>query len=486
MSIKCLICGKDFQKQITSTHLKHAHGMSCQEYKEKFPNSSMISEDLKIFFKERSKKSNESRKGIPRKKETIEKMREAKKNNEKPVWNKGKTGVYSQETIEKKRIARKRQKNSPENNPEIIKKILLSTEKNRYEKRIRTNLKLKEKFHKLGFEVLNDCNDLDMRKSFIVLKCNTCETKIERNAESIHHDKMCPKCHYDSGKTSQIESRVYDWISSILNKDEIIRNTRSVIPPLELDIWIPNKNIAIEFCGLYWHSEKAGNKRFYHKHKYELCLKNNIHLIQIFEDEWNDKEYIVKSRLKNILGFQQTKVDARKCDIKYIDKTEAKEFLDNNHIQGYFGCTHRIGLFYKNELVSVMTFSKPNISKGKKETKADVWEISRFSSKYNVRGAASKLFNRFVNDYKPVEIFSYADLRWNQGKVYEKLGMIKMSDGFPNYWYVSGNKRIHRFALRKKIYEQPEKSERELREEQGYNRIWDCGSSKWVWSNNSR
>src|SRR5690606_8212220 len=142
--------------------------------------------------------------------------------------------------------------------------------------------------------------------------------------------------------------------------------------------------------------------------------------------EWRDKKDIVKSRVLNILGVSPDKIFGRSTDIREIDNKEAKSFLEINHIQGGINCKTNIGLYYNEELVSVMSFGglRKNLGSSSKE---GVYEMYRFCNKLNttVVGGASKLLKYFINEYKPKEIVSYADRRWSQGELYEKLGFTK-------------------------------------------------------------
>jgi G:T-mismatch repair DNA endonuclease (very short patch repair protein) len=68
-----------------------------------------------------------------------------------------------------------------------------------------------------------------------------------------------------------MEREVYEFILSLYNK-EIIRNDRTVLNGKELDIYLPDYNLAIEFNGLYWHSEDYVGKN-YHLNKTIECEK---------------------------------------------------------------------------------------------------------------------------------------------------------------------------------------------------------------------
>jgi hypothetical protein len=190
----------------------------------------------------------------------------------------------------------------------------------------------------------------------------------------------------------------------------------------------------------------------------------------------------------NKLNKTENKVFARKCQVKEIDDNNiVREFLNNNHIQGYINSKIKIGLFYENELVSLMTFGDRRISMGKKITNEGEYEMLRFCNKinFNIIGGASKLFKYFVKNYNPQEITTYADRSFSQGKLYEKLGFKFIKNTQPNYYYVIGRKRYHRFNFRKdrlvKEGYDPNKTEHEIMLERKIYRIYDSGNLKFIY-----
>ncbi len=353
---------------------------------------------------------------------------------------------------------------------------------------IKKNLEVKENKSKNFFNEFSNIIFIKrISKGRYLLKCEKCNNEIEvyHQYASIKKkfsitDKLCPIC-FPSEKTSSLsENEIKKILIDLLGSEKVITNSRSIISPLELDIYIPSKNLAIEYNGLFWHSEQNNKGENYHINKTELCNKKNIQLIHIFEDEWLFNKEIVISRLKYILGISKSeKVFARKCNIKEINSNEKNNFLNEFHIQGQDNSKIKLGAFYKDELISVMTFSKGNISKGSR-SKEGVWELNRFcsSSKYIIAGIASKLLKYFRTNYSWKEIFSYADRRWSNGGLYKYLGFELDKATRPNYWYVKNNKRIHRFNLRKKNNEPKNIPEWKLRLDEGFYRIWDCGSLK--------
>lgn len=295
-----------------------------------------------------------------------------------------------------------------------------------------------------------------------------------------HKGSRCTEC---SGKGSSInEEAIKEFISDL--GIEFISNDKQLIAPYELDIVIPSKKIAIEYCGLYWHSENMGRDRNYHLNKLNMCITKGYRLLTIFEDEFLDNKQMVFSRLLNILNVTNNlkRIYARKCKIMPIPVPEARTFCIENHMQGYTGSSIKLGAFYKGQLVSVMMLAKPSIAKGYKKQVDGVYELSRFCSKkeHIVVGVASKFLTFFKKNYQCSSIFTFADRRWSDGNLYEKIGFSYVSATVPNYWYFKNKKRLHRFALRKTKNDPIELTEREIRKQEGWNRIWDCGNLKYA------
>ena len=267
------------------------------------------------------------------------------------------------------------------------------------------------------------------------VKCKQCNLEFQQipNVNNFYKYgtfSSCKICHPKQRTTSNGEHDIFEFLQS-LKINNIIENTRAIISPMELDIYIPDKQIAIEYDGLYWHSDDSGINNTYHRFKTEACEKRGIQLIHVFENEWILKTDIVKNRIKNILGIYDKILFARKCIVRQIDSKISKAFQDSNHIQGSVNASINLGLFYNDELVSLMTFGKTRFSK-KYE-----WEMLRFCNKlgYHVPGAASKLLKHFENEYQPKSLVSYADRRWSQGKLYKALGFQLDHISPPNYWY---------------------------------------------------
>lgn len=332
-------------------------------------------------------------------------------------------------------------------------------------------------------ELIQEYNGAHLSHKF---KCKICGSVFDHLWNSVQQGILCKVCN--KGK-SKPEIEINTWLKNY-NVD-FIENNRNQIPPYELDMFMESKKIAIEYCGLYYHSELVNikNPESYHNDKLNLCLKNNINLIQIFEDEWLFKKDIVKHMLLHKLGMSnKQKIYARKCYVKEIEAKVKNEFLQLNHIQGADSSKIKLGLFTKDndQLVAVMTFAGKNLAKGTINLKDTDWELNRFATdiNYQVVGGAGKILEYFKRNYKWTSIFSYADRRWSTGNLYYKLGFELISITKPNYWYFKNYNRIYRFSLRKQPDEPKDIPEWKLRHDQGYYRIWDCGNLKFNMINN--
>jgi hypothetical protein len=296
----------------------------------------------------------------------------------------------------------------------------------------------------------------------------------------------CLQCYISNNYVSKLEQKIRDYIETNFNDLEVIYNDRTILYPKELDFYFPNHNLAIEVCGLYWHSDTAnGIERSYHYNKMMQCHAKGIRLITIFEDEINNKFDLVMSRIKQALGIIESRIYARKCDIKSVSNKVANDFFDSNHIQGSSSCKTAFGLFYNNNMVaccSVGTITRKNANLG------NTLELKRFCciKDTTVVGGAGKLFKKvleFARNNEYCNIKSYCDMRYANifKPVYEIIGFkLLISTKYTPHYFIGGV-RYRNMSLRKTPEERlTGKSELELRLEQGYNRIWDCGHRTYI------
>lgn len=325
-----------------------------------------------------------------------------------------------------------------------------------------------------------ELNEYTSEGNFIY-KCLECNTTSVESWQFVvvcrfnHKQTPCTNCMPKEIKTSFMEIELSNFVKTC--DSNVLTSDRTVLYPNELDIYSPDKKLAFELNGLYWHNElyKSPN---YHLTKTESCEDKGIQLIHVFEDDWIYKNNIVKSRIKTLFG-QSERIYGRKCVIDIVTNKESNEFLDNNHIQGKCPSKHRYGLYHKGELVSLMTFGKSRYDKGKVE-------LLRFCNKLNISvvGGASKLFKHFLKSSIEIdEIISYADRCWSMGNLYEQLGFKFVHNTSPNYKYVNGNIRESRVKYQKhKLVADgfdSTKTEREIMFDRKLYRIYDSGNLKY-------
>ena len=321
------------------------------------------------------------------------------------------------------------------------------------------------------------------------VKCKKCGNIFEDHFDGNHHPR-CMVCYPNATGSSYTEKEILSYIRSLLSTENIVERDRKLLGNRELDIYIPAKNIAIEYNGLFWHSEFNGHKsKLYHMDKLDRCLQQGIRLITIFEDEWALSSDIIKAKLNHMLHTVKEGVYARECDVQEILTKQSSIFLGKHHLQGYCPSSVNIGLLNNGELIAVMTFGKPRISLGGKDNANGEYELLRYSTSKLIVGGASKLLSHFIKTHAPSKIISYADRRWSTGDLYGKLGFSFVGNTDPNYWYFKPGYaiRYHRFGFRKSVLHKkmdlfiPELTEWENMQLNGYDRIWDCGNLKYEW-----
>lgn len=274
---------------------------------------------------------------------------------------------------------------------------------------------------------------------------------------------------------SRYEREIHEWLQSIYD-EEIQVNTRKVITPLELDFYIPEKKLALEFNGDYWHSSAAGIDSNYHLNKTLACTENGIRLIHIFEYEWRLKQDIIKSIISSALGIYDNRIYARNCEIREVNAKEARLFLEENHLQSFVPSTYRIGLYYKDNLVQLLCF-------GQNRFKKNEIELLRMCTKQNYQVICG--FSKLLK-HQPYDNFvSYVDLSKYTGKGYFDNGFELISKSKPSYKYIYGDTILNRIAAQKyKLPEllgdkfDPDKTESQNMMDNDYWQVFDCGNLK--------
>jgi G:T-mismatch repair DNA endonuclease (very short patch repair protein)/transcriptional regulator with XRE-family HTH domain len=287
----------------------------------------------------------------------------------------------------------------------------------------------------------------------------------------------------DISKISNGHQEICEFLKSIGVKFKV--NDRTILNGNELDILIEDHSVAIEYNGLYWHSHRPelpnqnqAKGRHYHLNKTIECESKGIQLLHIFEDEWLDeiKQAIWKSKIRVACNKIDRRLGARQCKVILLTRSEKSQFLRLNHLQGNDRSSIYLGLVFNDELVSAMTFCKSRYDKN-----ID-WELSRFAVVRNttIAGGFGKLFKHFCLDHVNQTIVTYADRRHSQGKVYTKNGFELTRTNPSSYWYIDPTytKRLHRSAFMKSKLQitDSKQTEWEYMQEQGFKRLWDCGT----------
>lgn len=504
--VVCAICGAKLSS-ITWKHLSK-HNMTVSDYVADFPNHPIASAASIARKSASAIRANAQRVGVGRSDEIKQRISSSRRNNPTEAWNKGirKSEEEKQHLsdvmrvgYESGRIVHWNMGNScPTHVRDKIRQTALSQSRvyTDISKKIRDETysrkkangwvhhstdSLLSKMSPEAKELLNDPNWL--REQHITNQRTIASMCVElglhwKNSHKVVKERLIaaniPIQYWHQASSSQ-QRDLEDFITSI--GIEIVVRDRTVIAPYELDIVIPTHNIAIEYCGLYWHSSEYKHSD-YHVMKYKMCADRGIRLITIYSDEWLNKTDIVKTKLKHILGISPgNKVYARKCTIALVDKNTKKEFFDAHHIQGNGPSSVNMGLYHDGELVACIGFI----------VQTNEWVLNRFATSCNVVGGFSRLLQYAIRTYSPPCIVTFADLRWSKGDMYTQTG-FELDCVIPHdYEYVDGEQRSHKFnfrhrhlATRLPSYD-PLLSEIENTTKAGIHRIYDCGKMRFVY-----
>lgn len=262
---------------------------------------------------------------------------------------------------------------------------------------------------------------------------------------------------------SNEEAELFQFVRSIA--PDARQTVRDIIKPQELDVYVPSRNLAIEFDGSYWHTDEFKDSG-YHLGKTEACEALGIRLIHIFEWEWTNNKKVVKSLLSTALGMSE-RIGARKCDVVDVDSHTTMGFLRDNHIQGAIGSRHRLGLAHDGELVALMTFGKPRFSG------FDGLEMLRYCCRMGteVVGGMSRLLKHSMERFGITNVISYCNRSKFTGSSYERIGFAHTRDTNPSYWWIHNNP----FDMLSR-YSTQMRNEDSIMRERGYSRFYDCGT----------
>lgn len=289
-----------------------------------------------------------------------------------------------------------------------------------------------------------------------------------------------------SGYSSQGERELYNYIQEICEY-KVLHNIKNVIDTYELDIYIPDMKLAVEFNGSYWHST-LNKEENYHQLKTLACAKQGIQLIHVFEYEWNNpiKQSKIKQYLADRISNKSEIKYAREFDVVEIESSKAAEFCDIYHLQGQAKSKINIALMDRQtkEVYGVMTFGSPRFSS------ICEYELIRLAYKTDVKivGGSERMFKHFIEKYNPNSIVSYCDISKFKGNVYIKLGFTAEEISKPNYVWVqehTGDVLSRYQTMKSDLVKQgkgtSDETEYDIMTKLGYFKICDSGNLRLIW-----
>lgn len=294
---------------------------------------------------------------------------------------------------------------------------------------------------------------------------------------------------------SEDERNLARWLQSDLGCKVVTRD-RQLLDGKEIDIYLPDYKIGIEYNGNYWHSYPVKDMK-YHQDKSIQAAKVGIRLIHIFEYEWKDSK--IQEKIKNYL-YDIVKSDsidriyARNTVVSEISPAEQYKFQDKYHLQGRATASIHLGIYQdadkdKKDLLGIMTFGKPRFNSQYE------YELVRmcFKPKVSIVGGAQKMFKHFLDVYKPKQILTYSDISKFTGGVYKQMGMKLVQDNsmtVPNYVWVrpQDSSFLNRYQTTKqKLVDSglgsDDQTENDIMTWSGYVKVYDCGQLKYEYIN---
>jgi len=302
----------------------------------------------------------------------------------------------------------------------------------------------------------------------------------------------CPQCGIH-------RSQDEEWIKQFLSRFAAVEHRdRTRIAPFELDVVVPEHRLAVEYCGMYYHSvldERYEYRKTRHRLKYDACRKQGLRLVTIYEWEWKTRRQAVLRLLRRAVGADRGKVYARQCTIGPV--ADPRAFFDRYHVQGGAGHGVHYGLYFRGKLVACMRFTFGANDRGRGASSA-CWTLTRYATRVLVVSGASRLFAAFLREHRPDKVKSYSDNRYFEGGLYAQLGFSLETELPPDYavWHprlgLKSKQAYQRRLIPTRLRElgmdaafDPEndpRTEADMQQHMGAARIYDCGKKRWVWS----
>ncbi len=470
----CEYCENNFTSE-KKQNLRFCSRLCCDEYKKKSNREKRIccecgNEFIEKISRKRMFCSDECRRKWQTKPENVEKRMNRIKESVREKYGVDNTFQVKSIRLHANEEARKTYKIR---GIEITKPALEKIENNKRNKLI-------ERFENLNYKILNFCGD-EVTVQHPDGHIFTENRKLVVNRLN-HNVELSTIIQPIGSPRTTFERRICKLLDD--HNVRYVSNDRKCIG-LELDIYIPDYKLAIEIDGLHWHCEYYINDD-YHLNKTKKCESVGVRLLHFFEDELLEKYEIVKSTILSELNLQPNIIGAEDCQIKNVNSRDSIEFLLNNHIQGKINSSIRCGLYYNGELVSLMVFSKIRNILGNRSNKLEEYEMLRYCDKINTKviGGTLKQYEIFKKDNPTSIVIGFANKRYSSGELYKELNFTVCETIKPDYWYVVGKTRKHKFLYRKNILVDAgydlNKTEHEIMTERKLPRIYDCGKIKFI------
>lgn len=303
-----------------------------------------------------------------------------------------------------------------------------------------------------------------------------------QRVESRVRGNGCLEC--SRAGSSRGERELRDFVFGLVGETACIERYRGIVGVREVDLYLPALNVAIEYNGVYWHSERGGKgrDRKYHHEKYLNCRAGGIQLIQVWEDTWRTRRAAVEAMLCTKLGMsKQVRIGARACNVFTPSRTQVRDLMDRNHVQGHRGGTLYLGLRDPSgTLTAAMVVTRTKLT----------WTIDRYAAEVPVQGGFGKLLahlEKLVAQSNGGRIVTFSDNDVSHGSLYSATGFIAERSLPPDYSYVVGGMRVHKFNYRKERFRRDPNleyrdgiPESQLAQLNGLHRAWDSGKIRWV------
>ncbi|KXO90990.1 Uncharacterised protein (plasmid) [Tsukamurella tyrosinosolvens] len=304
----------------------------------------------------------------------------------------------------------------------------------------------------------------------------------QRRIETRARGHGCAEC--STAGTSHGERELQAFVAEITGDGGSISRYRGIPGVREVDVFVPARSIAIEYNGVYWHSDRGGNgrDRNYHRDKYRRCKEAGVQLIQVWEDDWRTRRDAVESTLRAKLGVatRDGRIAARACEVVRPPRLEVQDLLERHHIQGRRDGTLYLGLRRpRGDLVAAMVVTRTKLT----------WTIDRYATAALVPGGFGKLLaelRRHVAASGGGKLVTFSDNEISDGALYAATGFTAGREIPPDYAYVAGIERVHKFNYRRARFRsdpaleyREELSESELARLNKLHRVWDSGKVRW-------